>query len=156
MRKTVPEKLEAGRDRSLSSPDYGLTGAFVLNGPCGSVLRIIANDAEEPSAQGWEHVSVSCPHRCPNWEELCFIKDLFWEDEELDIQYHVPKSQHIDNHPHVLHLWRDIQNPHPRMPPSTTVGIKGLSYDEARERGREWVNETAALERIRQVTGRKL
>ena len=39
----------------------------------------------------WEHVSVSLPDRCPTWEEMCFIKDLFWNSDECVVQYHPPK-----------------------------------------------------------------
>jgi len=135
MRKFVPEKLEAGRDPGFSSPEWGLNGAFLVPGPCATLLRILSTDASEPESQGWEHVSVSTANRCPNWPEMCFVKDLFWAEDELVIQYHVPKSEHIDNHPYVLHLWRDTRNPHPRMPPGNLVGIKGLSYEESRRLG---------------------
>jgi hypothetical protein len=138
MRNTVPERLEAGRDLALCPPEYGLTGAFQIMGPCGKDLRIIASDATIDAAQGWEHVSVSVPGRCPNWIEMCFVKDLFWGEDELVIQYHVPKSEHVDNHPFVLHLWRDTLHPHPRMPPSTAVGIKGLSQQDARKLASLW------------------
>ncbi len=28
----------------------------------------------------WDHCSVSLKMRTPTWKELCFIKDLFWEN----------------------------------------------------------------------------
>lgn len=57
---------------------------------------------------GWDHVSVHVyeSKRCPTWEEMCFIKDLFFKDEEAVMQLHPAKSQHINNHPFTLHLWR--------------------------------------------------
>lgn len=135
MRKQVPAKLEIARLAEMSDPGK-FDGAFQLMGPCGAMVRIVASDASHESAQGWEHVSVSCPNRCPNWLEMCFVKDLFWNDDELVIQYHVPKAQHINNHPHVLHMWRDTLHPHPRMPPSHFVGMQGIDQDEARRLGR--------------------
>ena len=138
MRDTVPERLEDGRDPRLSDPEYGMNGAFEIMGPCGAELRIIANDASEPEAEGWEHVSVSTARRPPNWQEMCFVKDLFWEDEEMAIQYHVPVSQHINNHPFVLHLWRDTIHPHPRMPPSRAVGIKDATPEEVQALAEQW------------------
>ena len=30
---------------------------------------------------GWEHVSVSYRKRCPTWEEMCRVKDMFFEPE---------------------------------------------------------------------------
>ena len=138
MRNIPPDLLEAGRDLRLSHPSYGMTGAFEVMGPCGAALRIIANDAMIPDAQGWEHVSVSTVRRCPNWIEMCFVKDLFWAGDELVIQYHVPVSEHINNHPYVLHLWRDTLHPHPRMPPSIAVGIKGATPEQVQEMARNW------------------
>lgn len=64
-------------------------------------LQVIASDGD-----GWEHVSVSLPNRCPTWDEMTFIKSLFWDDTDLVIQYHPPKSNHVNIHPYCLHLWR--------------------------------------------------
>src|SRR5580704_1213607 len=104
MRKTVPEKLEAGRFTSGwmgSDASYGFYGAFALHGPCGSMLRIVASggDAEPRISQGWEHVSISTARRTPNWQEMCFVKALFWEPEETVIQFHPPESSYVNNHP---------------------------------------------------------
>lgn len=153
MRNIIPAKLEAGRFLNLSTPDMGFTGAFSVMGPCGAEIHIVANDATHPLAQGWEHVSVSCRNRCPNWIEMCFVKDLCWQDEELVLQLHVPKSQHIDNNPNVLHMWRDTRNPSlPRMPPAYAVGYKDISQDEARALGQKWgADQERVIERHKQL-----
>ena len=65
--------------------DYGF---FVINGPCGQPLAVIANAAD---ADGWDHVSISLKNRCPNWTEMCFVKDLFFEPEETVMQLHPPQ-----------------------------------------------------------------
>lgn len=72
---------------------------------------------------GWEHVSVSLKTRMPTWTELQFVKDLFWEDEEAVIQIHPKKSQYVNNHAFVLHLWRPTEVEIP-LPPSILVGLK--------------------------------
>lgn len=54
----------------------------------------------------WEHVSVSYSRRCPTWEEMCRVKDMFWNEDECVIEYHPPKSEYINRHPYCLHLWR--------------------------------------------------
>lgn len=64
-------------------------------------LVIVATDGE-----GWEHVSVSLMHRCPTWNEMNYIKNLFWDEEDLVIQYHPAKSQYVDYHKYCLHMWR--------------------------------------------------
>ena len=57
---------------------------------------------------GWEHVSVSLPRRCPTCDEMCLIKDIFWDEEECVVQFHPPRSQYVDTHPYCLHLWKKI------------------------------------------------
>ena len=70
---------------------------------------------------GWEHVSVSLPHRCLTWEEMCQVKDMFFMDDECVVQYHPPKSEYVNRHPYCLHLWRPLQQEMP-MPPKGFVG----------------------------------
>lgn len=54
----------------------------------------------------WDHVSVSLKNRCPNWREMCFIKNLFFEPDELVIQFHPPEKDYINLGKTVLHMWR--------------------------------------------------
>lgn len=57
---------------------------------------------------GWEHVSVELyARRLPTWEEMCYVKDMFWEDEEEVVQIH-PKHSHYVNITEALHLWRPV------------------------------------------------
>jgi hypothetical protein len=73
---------------------------------------------------GWEHVSVSYRHRVPTWEEMCQVKDIFWDEDACVVQYHPPKADYINQHPYCLHLWRPTKGGLPR-PPSSMVGFKG-------------------------------
>lgn len=91
------------------------------------VLYICASCGDE---SGWEHVSVRTEHasdpkkgRCPTWDEMCLVKNLFWEEEECVIQFHPPKSEYVNNHKNVLHLWKSTQASFP-VPPSILVGVK--------------------------------
>lgn len=132
MRKIIPANLERAR---IGGEDF--YGAFDLMGPCGERLCIVASGADEDDllSQGWEHVSVSTRRRCPNWREMCFVKDLFWTEEEWVVQYHPAKADYINNHPYVLHLFRHKTIEFPKPPP-ILVGVKGvgeLSASEAQE-----------------------
>lgn len=74
---------------------------------------------------GWEHVSVS-PFKksyIPTWDEMCSLKDMFFHDDEVVVQYHPAKSEYVNNVPNCLHLWRPIDQQMP-TPPSIMVGIK--------------------------------
>lgn len=82
-------------------------------------LRVIASGNE--GGEGWDHVSVSLPDRCPTWEEMEFIKRLFFRDDEVAMQLHVPPKDHISVHDYCLHLWRP-QNEKIPLPPSIMVG----------------------------------
>jgi len=104
---------EPGRYHSWRGDPFG---AFRLQGPCGAALVIMANDAWEGS-HGWEHVSVSNRHRTPNWQEMCFVKDLFWNDEDWVVQFHPARSQYVNLHPYTLHLWRKPGTEFPTPPP---------------------------------------
>jgi hypothetical protein len=94
-------------------------------------IKIIATDGLDPDSNliPWEHVSVSLASRCPTWEEMCFVKDLFWDPEQCVMQLHPPRSQWINNHPHCLHLWRPLNAEIP-LPPPVTVGIAGLTAEQ--------------------------
>lgn len=93
-----------------------LGGAYVLDSPVnGEFIRIIASIGE-----GWDHVSVSLVNRCPTWEEMEHVKRTFFRDNETAFQLHVPPSDHINNHPYVLHLWRPQRSKIP-MPPKEFV-----------------------------------
>src|ERR1700746_3549334 len=115
-------RIREGYFASRTGEDFG---TFLVPGPKGATLRIIASSGDPSSAVDWEHVSVSLPNRCPNWPEMCFVKDLFWGDEETVMQLHPPKSKWINNHEFCLHLWRPITETIP-LPPDITVGIKEL------------------------------
>jgi hypothetical protein len=98
---------------------YGTTGddkfgAFLV--PYNShKLRIIA-----ASDKGWDHVSVSLEQRTPTWEEMDFIKKMFFRIDEMAIQYHMPEKDNVNIHPNCLHLWR------PHMPKIILVPPKIL------------------------------
>lgn len=93
-------------------------GAFMVPSrlPSGPSLRVIA-----ASDMGWEHVSVSTEKRCPTWEEMCRIKDLFWGPEDVVMQLHPARSEYVNRHPYCLHLWRPTGATIP-TPPRIMVG----------------------------------
>jgi hypothetical protein len=105
-----------------SSELDGFNGAFILH-RSGRRLLCIASDQG-----GWEHVSVTdqttkrSQEVPPSWDEMCYVKRCFWDDEETVVEYHVRLAEWIDEHPGCLHLWRPIDVEIPR-PPSLYVGI---------------------------------
>ena len=114
----VPNKSRI-RTGPLSSDDgHGNNGAFLVKVPViGTELRVVASDGG-----GWEHVSVSLPNRCPSWNEMCFVKAVFWDDDDCVVQFHPAKSQYVNNHKFCLHLWRPTELQIP-TPPTEFVGV---------------------------------
>lgn len=113
------ERCRIRTGRYASDRSLGFNGAFEI--PWGKItFRVICSDGA-----GWEHVSVSLPLRCPTWEEMCYVKDLFWDEHECVMQLHPPKSEYVNNCPTCLHLWRPTSQLIP-MPDSILVGVKSV------------------------------
>ena len=94
----------------------GTAGMFRVPSPIDQKpIAVVAS-----SGEGWDHVSVSRPNRCPNWPEMEHIASLFFKDDETAMQLHVPTEQHISVHPHCLHIWRPHNKEIP-LPPSWMV-----------------------------------
>jgi len=114
----VPEQFRVRNGQFGTDQVDGNNGLFFVSSARGPTLRVIASDGE-----GWDHVSVSLPDRCPIWSEMCRIKSLFWGDDDAVMQLHPPKSEWVNNHPFCLHLWRPQTEAIP-APNSFLVGIK--------------------------------
>ena len=71
----------------------------------------------------WDHVSVSFRRRCPSWEEMAEIKQLFFHPEEVCFELHPAKSEYVNDHPFCLHIWRQQKETIP-TPPAWMVGVK--------------------------------
>lgn len=109
--KTKPSKfLEQHRVTTGSygsDETYGNNGAFGI--PSGGItLHVIASDGG-----GWDHVSVHgawgdlpAENVTPAWDQMCYVKSLFFRGDEWVVQYHPAESKYKNVHPHTLHLWR--------------------------------------------------
>lgn len=112
----------AWRDTQLERELAGVTGdstngCFRIPVPPRLELRVIASNG-----LGWEHVSVSVGKRggklltrVPTWEEMSYVKSLFWHEEAWVVQFHPAQSQYVDYGP-ILHLWRPAARELPTPP----------------------------------------
>jgi hypothetical protein len=112
-----------------SDSTYGHNGAFDLESPePGWQLLLVCSDGTDADAVGeladWEHVSVHAQRgpkvRTPTWREMAFVKKLCWEAEDRVVQFHPRRSEYVNNHPHVQHLWRWKRGEFP-SPPTSAV-----------------------------------
>lgn len=120
----VPEEHRIVTGSYGSNPNSGNNGAFSVPVPSRKKERfmVIASDG-----QGWEHVSVSHKNRTPTWEEMCHIKDMFWDEDDVVVQFHPAKNEYINLHENCLHLWKPIKIPLP-TPDKALLGFD--DYDE--------------------------
>lgn len=125
MREPINPRVERFRLREgalRSNSTFGNNGAFRIPHPSGVVFLCVVSDGMD-----WEHVSVQAidseQSRIPTWNEMQYVKELFFEDEEVVMQLHVAKSKHLNLHPNVLHLWRPLKATIP-LPPSQMVAPK--------------------------------
>jgi hypothetical protein len=125
------EKEEAPNKQRVIGGMYGSTPSDGMNGffnfertPLGKgkvELFVIASDGVNT---GWEHVSVSVKNfkRLPTWEEMAYIKSIFWKPTEVVVEYHPKEEDYINNHD-VLHLWRKVGQDF-ETPPTYLIGLK--------------------------------
>lgn len=72
---------------------------------------------------GFEHLSVSTPIKTPTWEQMCFMKDIFWGENEVCMQLHPKKEDYVNNMQYCLHIWKPIDKEIP-TPPSIMLGFR--------------------------------
>lgn len=128
----VPEKYRIAEGQMGSDASFGNNGCFALPSTIGNrVLMVIASDG-----MGWEHVSIHARQgrqaMIPAWNEMCYVKNLFWDEQDVVMQLHPAKSEYVNNHAHVLHLWRPTDTAIP-TPPSILVGFKGIEAGSNRQ-----------------------
>jgi len=138
MRQRLSEAIELCRLQGGSGS--GCYGTFLLVCPVTNrTLYVIASDgrdwhtAEEDldlPGEPWEHISASVRDpdalvgrrvapETPTWEEMCWLKDAFWDADECVIQFHPPRSEYVNAHQTCLHLWKP---PYPTpCPPRATL-----------------------------------
>jgi hypothetical protein len=64
--------------------------------------------------QIWEHVSCHCfdpffkKEQTPTWEQMSYIASLFWEEDEVLVQFRPAKKDYVNVHEHVLHWWKPV------------------------------------------------
>jgi hypothetical protein len=112
---------------TLYSPAGATYGAFAIPHPTKGryTYEVIAVDAQDEMSRGWEHVSVkvadiSGETRTPGWDEMEWIKALFWQEDEVTVQFHVNGQEKVNVHPNVLHIWRNAKAPF-QLPPQIFV-----------------------------------
>ena len=120
MRKIITGGIESCRITAgelASDSSIGNNGAFEFTVYGAKLLCIISDGG------GWDHVSVSAYDpmpRVPTWDEMCWVKDAFFTDDETVVQFHPKQSAYLNHCPTCLHMWRNQTSEH-ELPPSWMV-----------------------------------
>ena len=96
------------RFQSLQTGEDGGNGFVTIRG---KIFTVVYSDGG-----GWDHVSVSFRNRCPSWDEMCEIKDMFFRPDECCIEYHPAEKDYVNVHPYCLHIWRPQKDELPKPP----------------------------------------
>lgn len=115
----VPEEKRLKTGNMKSTAADGNNGIFHIHlGPMSFAFCIASDEL-------WEHVSVTIHNEgkivMPTWDQMCKIKNLFWDDTDTVVQYHPAKEDYVNRHPKCLHLWRPVDGEFPK-PPKEFVG----------------------------------
>lgn len=121
----VPNRYRLRGHPTHGSGDHdGPNGAFLVPLGKGTAALVIASEGGVDPLNVWEHVSVSIREddstRLPRWDEMVAIKETFWDASDCVVQFHPPRDGYVNDHPHVLHLWRSVTYRQP-MPPRWMV-----------------------------------
>lgn len=100
-------ELDKFREPHPFWPQTDTAGSFrvYVNGRSFYVLASIDKTGTD---EVWEHISVTPKNqkRCPTWEEMASIKDMFFDPEEEAVQFHPKHSKYVNHNEYCLHIWR--------------------------------------------------
>lgn len=88
----------------LQMPGIGMS-AFITLRDCGTCSLVWTRNGD-----GFEHVSIAPvkSNKVPTWNDMCKLKDIFFDDEEEVYQIHPPKSEYVNISENCLHLWKRV------------------------------------------------
>ena len=109
------EKQKRLNTSDLRRSTYGIFDIPLKTGI--TALTIADNGVSDPD---WEHISVSTSSRCLTWDEMCEIKNLFFNEDEVVIQIHPAKKDYVNFYEFCLHLWKPKKKEIP-LPPAYLV-----------------------------------
>lgn len=73
-------------------------------------IKVLVSVMQEEDDELWMHVSFSHRDRLPSYEETTRVKSIFIGNDRDAIQVFPKAANHINLHPHCLHLWSCLSN----------------------------------------------
>ena len=104
----ITETFTVGNRRD----EVGIFEVRINNGHFSENCMFQKNDGELASIRAtaykedsWKRVFMYLKHRCPTWAEMAELSDMFFEPEEIAIQFHPCLKQYVNENSTALHLW---------------------------------------------------
>lgn len=151
MKQKLPERFRIKVGLFQTTAEAGHNGNFMIPHRFEKnwMYQVMVSDG-----MGWEHVSVSIYNQrkecgmavTPTWDDMCYVKDIFFDPEETVIQYHPPRSMYVNNHRHCLHLWRcTLPPPYEGMPIPHPMFVGLIDGFELGEEGKKKAERVKAV-----------
>lgn len=106
--KSLNDILQQPRTLIMNADERGgVAQVLLLSSKKQKYATVIWSIDSDSNGEIWEHVSVSFSGRDPTWEEMCEVKNMFFQPEEECVQFHPKASEYVNIHPHCLHIWRN-------------------------------------------------
>lgn len=99
----------------------------------GRSFHVLASVDKTGERETWEHISVTPRNqkRCPTWDEMAAIKDMFFYPEEEAVQFHPKHSKYVNQNEYCLHIWRPTSGELLKSPEDDPVSMDTLSERDA-------------------------
>lgn len=125
MKVQIPLELPQGWKRE-NNAFMELLGAHpdecpTFSSSCG--LFVTITQGVEQDKHIWIHVSISRKKREPSYYDLCDVKKIFLGENAMAYLLFPPTREHVNIHPHCLHLW---SCPDARITPDFTRGTGSI------------------------------
>lgn len=114
--------------KAVRSPTVGAKAFLSTTG-----IAVMASDLMI-NGKRWYHVSASRKARMPSYEDLVWVKEVFFGEDQPAYQVFPKKSEHRNFHPFCLHLWACLDGdpfPDPFLERANEVDPPAESHPEA-------------------------
>lgn len=112
----APECYRVTQGVLATDRGHGNNGAFLIPAT-GHPAAVIASDQD-----GWEMVSIAHCERPLTLAEVDAIRDLFWSQDDVVIQFHFPHQDRKGQHRYAVKLWRRAGQD-AQLPPRHLLGV---------------------------------
>lgn len=113
----VPEEYRVTKGNMATTADDGRNGLFEFRKGLVTYYCVVSDK------DNWEHVAITIDRtRPPRWPEMHLVKNMFWDESDIVMQFHPANQEYLNNNVYCLHLYRPIGIYFP-APPAVVEGV---------------------------------